>query len=94
VSFSIGDLIEKGAINAMSFGVLTVRGEFLAVTASANDSSPGSESHLISFLLNRDLAVHMGQTLCKCYCKMADEPANSRHYCGRGPHHTSADEHK
>jgi hypothetical protein len=40
------------------------------------------------------LAVHMGQTPCKCYCKMADEPANSRHYCGRGPHHTSADEHK
>src|SRR6516165_1430761 len=37
--------------------------------------------------------VHMGQTACKCACKMADEPANSRHYSGGGLHHTSADEH-
>jgi len=37
--------------------------------------------------------VHMGQTPCKCACKMADEPANSRHYSGGGLHHTSADEH-
>ena len=32
--------------------------------------------------LSNASVVHMGRTPCKCACKMADEPANSRHYAG------------
>src|SRR6516164_4531135 len=73
----------------ISFGSLAI---FAARAMRSAAQRLNSTASLAAPLSNAPV-VHMGQTPCKCACRMADEPANSRHYSGGGLHHTSADEH-